>query len=248
MLNDEQLLRYSRQIFLDDWDLAGQEKAQQSHVLIVGAGGLGCPAALYLAGAGVGHLTLVDDDVVDVSNLHRQIAYRESDVGKSKVTALAQQLTQLNSDISITTHQQRIDARWLEQHLNSSVDLVLDCTDNFTIRTALNRACVAKNIPLVSAAAIRYQGQVALYDFSQTGQACAACLFGEDDMADTFCHEAGILGPVVGMMGTFQALLALQFLQGITKAGQLYLLDAKRLRWRQLRFEKNPDCDVCGGS
>lgn len=244
-LNDGELLRYSRQIFLKQWDLDGQDRATDAHVLIVGAGGLGCPAALYLAGAGIGRLTLVDDDVVELSNLHRQIAYRESDVGLPKVEALKQQLQQLNHSVSIHAVPLRIDEAWLAEHLNDSVHMVLDCTDNFSIRSALNRVCQARGIPLVSGAAIRYQGQVALYDFTKAEQACAVCLYGDGEMPDTHCHEAGILGPVVGLMGTQQALLALQWLQGISRLNQVYVLDALRLSWRQLNFNQDKQCPVC---
>jgi len=244
-LNDEELLRYSRQIFLKQWDLEGQDNAKKAHVLIVGAGGLGCPAALYLAGAGIGKLTLVDDDVVEISNLHRQIAYRESDVGLPKVKALKQQLQCLNHNVKIDTFQQRADEAWLLDFLDTSTHLVLDCTDNFSIRSALNQACQRKKIPLVSGAAIRYQGQVALYDFTRAEQACAVCLYGEGEMPDAYCHEAGILGPVVGLMGTQQALLALQWLQGISRLNQLYVLDAQRLIWRQLSAKKDSQCPVC---
>lgn len=244
-LSDDELLRYSRQIFLQEWDLDGQETASRAHVLIVGAGGLGCPAALYLAGAGIGELTLVDDDVVEVSNLHRQIAYRESDVGKPKVMALAQQLQRLNSSVKINPIAERIDEAWLQTHINERITMVLDCTDNFSIRSALNKVCHAKQVPLVSGAAIRYQGQVALYDFTEPEQACAVCLYGDADMPDTHCHEAGILGPVVGMMGTQQALLALQWLQGVRRLNQVYLLDAMRLSWRQLTCPQDTHCPVC---
>lgn len=245
-LTDDDLLRYSRQIFLPHWDFNGQEIAAQAHVVIVGAGGLGCPAALYLAGAGVGKLTLVDHDVVEVSNLHRQVAYRETDIGIAKVTALKQQLESLNHNVKITTVEQKIDEVWLRHNLSGGVSLVLDCTDNFSIRSALNRVCQSNQIPLVSGAAIRYQGQVALYDFSDSEQACAVCLYGDDDMSDSYCHEAGILGPVVGLVGTYQALLALQWLQGVRRINQLYLLDAMRLSWRQVAFSKDSQCVVCG--
>lgn len=247
-LNDDDLLRYSRQIFLPHWDLNGQDIAARAHVMIVGAGGLGCPAALYLAGAGIGKLTLVDHDVVEVSNLHRQIAYRETDVGMAKVAALKQQLQGLNHQVTITTVEKKVDEVWLAHHLSEDVSLVLDCTDNFSIRSALNRVCQANQIPLVSGAAIRYQGQVALYDFSHSEQACAVCLYGDDEVPESYCHEAGILGPVVGLIGTYQALLALQWLQGVRQANQLYLLDAMRLMWRQTTFSKNPQCTVCSGT
>jgi len=215
---------------------------------VVGAGGLGCPAALYLAGAGVGELTLVDFDVVELSNLHRQIAYTEANLGQPKVEALRQQLLARNPHVMIHAKSEKVDAAWLHEQLPKGVGLVLDCTDNFAVRTALNAACYQHKVPLISGAAIRYQGQVAAYDFTQGTQACAVCLFGEEEMPDTHCHEAGILGPVVGLIGTQQALLALQMLQGVRRENQLYILDAQRLSWRQLSFSKNPYCSICGES
>lgn len=245
MFNDDQLMRYSRQLLLADFDLQGQEALSRARVLLVGCGGLANPAALYLAGAGVGGLLLVDDDRVEVSNLHRQVAFRADQVGEEKAPALAAQLRSLNPDVPVTPVVARVDAGWLDQQL-PEVDLVLDCTDNFATRQAVNAACVRHRKPLVSGAAIRLEGQIAAFDLRQAGSPCYACLFGAGTEGDLLCSEAGILGPVVGTVGTLQALLAMHLLTGQPVAPQLHAFDGRALSWRQLALRKDPHCPVCG--
>ncbi len=245
MFNDDQLMRYSRQLLLADFDLQGQEALSRARVLLVGCGGLANPAALYLAGAGVGGLLLVDDDRVEVSNLHRQVAFRADQVGEEKAPALAAQLRSLNPDVSIMPVVARVDAGWLDQQL-PEVDLVLDCTDNFATRQAVNAACVRHRKPLVSGAAIRLEGQIAAFDLRRADSPCYACLFGDGTEGDLLCSEAGILGPVVGTVGTLQALLAMHLLTGMPVAPQLHVFDGRALNWRQLALRKDPHCPVCG--
>lgn len=245
MISDQDLLRYSRQIILPSVDVAGQEALAVARVMLIGAGGLGCPAGLYLAGAGAGNLTLVDPDTVETSNLQRQVAFRENDTGQPKVQALSAQLQHLNSGVAINGHCLAADEHWLAEHVTQH-DLVLDCSDNFATRLAVNHACRKAGVPLISAAAIRLEGQLALFDFRQADSPCYQCLYGEGDEADSFCHEAGILGPVVGMMGTFQALLAIRLLCGHSFDSQLYLFDGESLQWRTLAFRRDPECPGCG--
>lgn len=245
MLSDDALLRYSRQILLPSFDVEGQENVAASRVMIVGAGGLGCPAALYLAGAGVGEIVLVDPDTVEASNLHRQVAYRESDIGQPKAQALAAQLMALNSGIRVAAWPRAADANWLGEHL-PGMTLVLDCTDNFASRDQINRACHRAGIPLISAAAIRLEGQLAAFDFRRPDSPCYACVYGDGAAPDTLCSESGILGPVVGTLGTLQAHLALRLLTGAEVGGTLHLLDATTLTWRTLSLKRDPACPVCG--
>ncbi|MBZ2188586.1 molybdopterin-synthase adenylyltransferase MoeB [Alcanivorax sp. JB21] len=246
MLTDDQLLRYSRQILLPEFDVAGQAAAAAARVLVIGAGGLGCPAALYLAGAGVGELILVDPDMVDSSNLHRQIAYREADVGQPKARALAATLRALNSDVRVHEHVLAADGNWLASQV-PGVTLVLDCSDNFATRESVNRACHAAGVPLISGAAIRQEGQLAVFDFRQPDSPCYGCLYGDGEGPDTLCSESGILGPVVGTVGTLQAHLALRLLSGADVGGVLHLFDGATMSWRQLRLRRDPGCRVCGG-
>ncbi|MCH8544537.1 MAG: molybdopterin-synthase adenylyltransferase MoeB [Alcanivorax sp.] len=246
MLTDDQLLRYSRQILLPEFDVAGQAALAAARVLLIGAGGLGCPAALYLAGAGVGELILADPDKVDSSNLHRQIAYRETDVGQPKAQALAATLHALNSEVRITAHVLAADDSWLATQV-PGVTLVLDCSDNFATREAVNRACHAAGVPLISGAAIRQEGQLAVFDFRQPESPCYGCLYGDGEGPDTLCSESGILGPVVGTVGTLQAHLALRLLSGANVGGVLHLFDGATMSWRQLRLRRDPGCRVCGG-
>lgn len=244
--SDDQLLRYSRQLLLDDVGLEGQEALRDARVLLVGAGGLANPAALYLAGAGVGQLTLVDDDKVDPSNLHRQIAFRGNQVGESKVQALADQLQALNPEVAVQGIAARADADWLIRQV-PTVDLVLDCCDNFATRQAVNAACVRHRKPLVSGAAVRLDGQLALFDLRDPKSACYACVYGDGTDGDLACSDAGILGPVVGTIGTLQALLAIHLLVGRPVAPVLRLFDGRIASWREARFSKDPACPVCGG-
>jgi len=246
-MNDDQLLRYSRQLLLEEFDLDGQQALAGATVLLVGCGGLANPAALYLAGAGIGRLLLVDDDQVDRSNLHRQIAFRDDQVGEAKASALARQLSGLNPDARIDPVTARVDAVWLDQHL-PEVDVVLDCCDNFATRQTVNAACVAHRKPLVSGAAIRLDGQLAVFDLRRADSACYACVYGAGTDGDLACSEAGILGPVVGTIGTLQALLAVHLLTGTPVAPILRLFDGRTLSWREVAFKKDPGCPVCGGS
>lgn len=244
MLNDDQLLRYSRQLMVEEFDLAGQEALAGARVLVVGCGGLANPAALYLAGAGVGELVLADDDAVELSNLHRQVAFRGKDVGQSKAEALKAELQALNSDVSVQAHTVRVDADWLDREV-ASATVVLDCTDNFATRQSINQACVTHRTPLVSGAAIRMDGQLAVFDLRQPDSACYACVYGDGTDGDLACSQAGIVGPVVGIVGTLQALAAMQVLLGNPMSATLRLFDGRTLSWREMRFHKDPACPVC---
>lgn len=244
MLSDQQLLRYSRQILLPEVDFDGQDRLRAASVLLVGAGGLASPAALYLAGAGIGQLIIADHDQLESSNLHRQIAFRHSDVGSNKAQALAVQLTALNSDVAITAHPQQVDAGWLA-NIVPTVDVVLDCSDNFATRVAVNRACVAARKPLVSGAAIRFSGQLAVFDLRDPQAPCYACLFGDQDDDDQRCRDVGILGPVVGTIGTLQALQALRLLLGQPVSPTLHLFEGASLSWQTLQIKRDPACPVC---
>lgn len=245
MFSDQELERYSRQLILPEIDLAGQEKLAASSVLIIGAGGLGNPAALYLTGAGVGEIVIADHDHVEISNLHRQLAFRQNDCGKSKAQALQQQLQQINPQVRVRAHDHRVDAAWLEQAV-PPVKLVLDCTDNFQTRNLINRACFLHRVPLVSAAAIRFAGQLVTLDFRQPQSPCLACLFGESEQDEESCSRFGILGPVVGLMGTLQALQAIKLLVGLPMAAQLMTFDGLALRWQTHAVPRDPRCPCCG--
>ncbi|WP_370051956.1 ThiF family adenylyltransferase [Neptunomonas sp.] len=246
MLSDNQLLRYSRQIMLGDVDIEGQQRWLDSRVLILGVGGLGSPVAMYLAAAGVGHLVLVDDDQVEMTNLQRQIAHNTASIGQSKVESAAATLAQINPDIEVTTRAERLDeAALMEQVAN--VDLVVDCTDNFATRFMLNRACVAHKKPLVSGAAIRMEGQISVYHPGVEGSPCYQCLYKEGEDEALTCSEAGVLSPLVGIIGSMQALEALKVLAsiGTPLIGRLLLLDAKHMEWRSLKLSPDPECPTC---
>lgn len=244
MLTDKQLERYSRQLLLPEVDIEGQEAICRARVLIIGAGGLGHPAALYLAAAGVGQLTLVDDDRVEASNLARQIGFREDQLGRFKVEALAETLAAINPGCKVMTCVEHFDATRTE--LLADQQLVLDCSDNFSTRFAINRACVAAGVPLISGAAIRLDGQVACFDPRQPQAGCYRCLFDETNEAELRCSEAGVLGPLVGMIGSLQALLALRCLVSGSLTPALWLFDGARLQWRKVNLRRDPDCPVCG--
>jgi molybdopterin-synthase adenylyltransferase len=245
-MNDEQLLRYSRQLMLPAIEVAGQEKLLAASVLVVGMGGLGCPAALYLAAAGVGHLTLVDHDTVDISNLQRQIAHTTASVGRLKVDSARETVLALNPGISVRTHASKLEGDEL-RHLVAQHDAVLDCTDNFAVRFALNAAAVAAQVPLISAAAIRLEAQISVFDARDPQSPCYRCLYEEDATADLSCAHNGVLAPLVGVVGSLQALECIKLLTGCGKTltGRLLLLDAKELQWRELQLRKNPECPVC---
>ena len=250
MLTDEQLLRYNRQIMLPQLDVAGQERLLQSTVLVVGLGGLGCPAALYLAAAGVGALVLADDDVVELSNLQRQIAHGTGDIGAAKVESAAASIRALNPDTQLRCLRRRLEGAALTV-LVGEVDLVVDASDNFATRYALNRACIAAKRPLVSGAAIRSEGQVAVFD-AAAGTPCYRCLYpgsesGRESDQDLSCSENGVLAPVVGVIGALQALEAVKYLAGYGEpiAGKLLVLDGWTLALRMLTLKRNPQCPDC---
>lgn len=246
-MNDDQLLRYSRQLMLPRFDVAGQEKLLQSSVLIVGLGGLGCPAAMYLAAAGVGQLTLVDHDKVDMSNLQRQIAHTTASIGQFKVDSAQAALLALNPTIKITVIRNQLQGAELTA-LVARHDVVLDCTDNFATRFALNAACVEHKVPLVSGAAIRLEAQISVFDARRAESPCYRCLYGEDEESDMSCAQNGVIAPLVGIIGSLQALEAMKLISGLgeTLVGRLLLLDATWMQWRELKLKKNPDCPVCG--
>ena len=245
-MNDQQLLRYSRQIMLDDIDIDGQEKLLAARVLIVGMGGLGSPVAMYLAAAGVGHLILADFDTVDLSNLQRQIVHTTDRIGLTKVESAAQTLRALNPDVQITCVKQALDADSLASHI-MQVDVVVDCCDNFATRFAINAACVAAKIPLVSGAAIRLEGQVAVFDNRDEACPCYRCLYDEDSEENTTCAANGVLSPLVGIIGSMQALEAIKLICGFGKtlAGKLAVFDGRYSQWRELRLPKDQNCPVC---
>ena len=247
-MNDEQLLRYSRHLLLEEIDVAGQEKLLHSHVLVIGAGGLGSAAAPYLAAAGVGNITLVDHDQVELTNLQRQIMHTENSVGKSKVGSGKQFLEQLNSDIHIETIQTKATASLLGDLL-PSVDVVLDCTDNFSTRHLINASCVKHKIPLVSGSALRFDGQVSVFDPRNASSPCYACIFTPDEQfEEVSCSSMGIFSPLVGIIGAMQAAQALQVLIGFGEplVGRMLLWNARTTQIDEFKIARNPECPVCG--
>lgn len=246
-MNDAQLLRYSRQIMLPQVDIKGQEQLLSARVLIIGAGGLGSPAAMYLAAAGVGHLVIADHDVVDLSNLQRQLLHHDSDIGRSKVESAQESLTTINPDIQVTAIAQKLHGEALDREIRQA-SVVLDCSDNFATRFAVNRACVARRTPLVSGAAIRMEGQVAVFDSRAANSPCYHCLYKEGEEEDQTCSGNGVLSPVVGIIGSLQALEALKVILAIgeTLAGRLVIFDGLRHEWRTLTLKADADCTVCG--
>lgn len=246
-MNDEQLLRYSRHLLLEDIDVEGQEKLLQAHAVIVGAGGLGSAAAPYLAAAGVGKITLVDHDVVELTNLQRQIMHCESMVGKSKVHSGKQFLGQLNSSIQVDIVQEKITNDLLAKLL-PSVNVVLDCTDNFKTRQLINAACVHHQTPLVSGSALRFDGQVAVFDPRIPSSPCYACIFSpEEEFEEVSCSSMGIFSPLVGIIGAIQAAQALQVMIGFGESllGRMLLWNARTTQIDQIKIARNPDCPVC---
>lgn len=244
-LNDEELSRYSRQILLSEIDYAGQLKLAQSHAIIFGLGGLGSPASLYLASAGVGTLTLVDFDDVDDSNLQRQVIHREANIGQAKVESAKENLLALNHHIEINTVNEKLDESALEA-LIKTADIVLDCTDNFESRFALNRVCFKQQKPLVSGAAIRWEGQLTTYDFRQENTPCYQCLYKEEQGQDLTCSQNGVVAPMVGMVGSMQAMEAIKALVGLpTLVRKLMIMDGVTMQIRTLKLSKDPDCKTC---
>ncbi len=247
MLNDQDFLRYSRQLLLEEFGVKGQQKLQHSRVLIVGLGGLGAPAALWLAAAGVGRLLLADDDKLHISNLQRQILYRSADCGKAKASLAQRQLQALNPQTETIALQARMDEAQLRE-LAPQVDLVLDCSDNMTTRQAINAACVASGTPLISGSAVGFGGQLLVIS-PPWQKGCYRCLWPDSSEPERNCRTAGVLGPVVGTIGTLQALEALKMLAGQHSAldGQLRLFDGRQQTWRTLSLTRDPHCPVCGG-
>lgn len=252
-MNDEQLLRYSRHILLDEIGIEGQQRLLQGRALIIGAGGLGSPAALYLGTAGVGHLTLVDHDTVDLTNLQRQIAHSLARVGQPKVDSAAAGIAALNPEARVRTVAQRADAALLDE-LVADADVVLDCSDNFATRHLVNQACVKHARPLVSGAALGFDAQISVYDSRGPDAPCYACLFPPDaHFEEQRCATLGVFAPLVGIIGSMQAAEALKLLIGLnglngvnSLAGRLQMLDARRMEWSEIQVQKDPQCPICG--
>lgn len=248
-MNDEQLLRYARHILLDDIGIEGQERLLAARVLVVGAGGLGSPAAMYLASAGVGHITLADDDVVELSNLQRQLLHGSASLGLHKVESGRRTLQALNPGVQVET----IAARLRDAALDAAVaasDVVLDCCDNFATRHQINRACVRHRKPLVSGAAIRFDGQAGVFDLRDADAPCYHCLFPDTAEADDMnCATMGVFAPLVGIIGSIQAAEALKLLAGVGESlsGRLLYLDARAMQWRSVNVPRDPECPVCAG-
>jgi molybdopterin/thiamine biosynthesis adenylyltransferase len=246
-MTDDQLLRYSRHILLDDLGVEGQERLLGSHALVIGAGGLGSPVALYLGTAGVGRMTIVDHDSVDVTNLQRQIAHDLARVGTPKAESAKRSIGAINPDVVVTARVERADAAALDT-LVATADVVLDCSDNFATRHAVNAACVAHRKPLVAGAAIMFDGQVSVYDARDAASPCYACVFPpESTFEEVRCATMGVFAPLVGIIGSVQAAEALKLLTGVGRslAGRLLMLDARAMEWNEIRLARQPGCPVC---
>jgi adenylyltransferase/sulfurtransferase len=245
-MNDNQLLRYSRQIMLPQVDIEGQQKLLAAKILIVGAGGLGSPAAIYLAAGGVGTITIYDNDVVDLSNLQRQISHHTSDIGSDKVISTRQTLHSLNPEININAVKQKLEGVQLELEV-SQADVVLDCSDNFSTRFAINSACVKHQTPLVSGAAIRFEGQVTVFTPGKNNSPCYNCLYSSDGEELQNCAINGVIAPITGIVGSIQALEAMKLIMNVgeTLTGRLLLLDGLTMEWNTMKLRKNPDCPTC---
>ncbi|WP_050470303.1 HesA/MoeB/ThiF family protein [Herbaspirillum chlorophenolicum] len=247
-MNDQQLLRYSRHILLDEIDIEGQSRLLAAHALVIGAGGLGSPAAMYLASAGIGRITLVDNDTVDLTNLQRQIMHTTGRVGQAKVESGREALRQINPDTEVVALAERVEGDRLQQ-LVAQADVVLDCSDNFATRHAVNRACVAAGVPLVSGAAIRFDGQVSVFDTRDDASPCYACLFPPDrEFEEVQCSVMGVFSPLVGIIGTMQAAEALKLVAGVGRslAGRLLILEAREMEWTSISVARDRNCPVCG--
>ena len=248
-MNDDQLLRYSRHILLDEIGIEGQARLLGSHALVIGAGGLGSPVVMYLGTAGVGRITLIDHDAVDVTNLQRQIAHNLAKVGMPKAESARQTVAAINPDVQVLPVVLRADAAWLDAAV-AQADVVIDCSDNFSTRHAVNAACVAHHKPLVSGAAIGFDGQVSVYDTRQPDAPCYACIFPpEATFEEQRCATMGVFAPLVGIIGTVQAAEALKLLMGVgsSLAGRLQMLDARTMEWTEIRMARQAGCGVCGG-
>lgn len=246
-MNDEQLLRYSRQIMLPQVDVVGQEKLLAARVLVIGLGGLGCPVALYLASAGIGTLVLADFDTVDLSNLQRQIAHTTARIGDNKALSAAAMIAALNPTIAVECITDKLAGDALAAEI-ASADVVVDCSDNFSTRHAVNAACVTARTPLVSGAAIRLEGQVAVFDSREDDSPCYRCLYEDSDDENLSCAESGVLAPLVGVIGSVQALEVIKLVAGFGQPlrGRLLMIDADTMQWRQLLLRRDPGCPVCG--
>jgi len=246
-MNDDQLLRYSRQIMLPQVDIAGQEQLLASRALIIGAGGLGSPASMYLAAAGIGQLAIADHDVVDLSNLQRQLLFRNTDLGCEKADSARDTLLSINPDCQVTALQESLQDEALDEQVRLA-DVVLDCSDNFATRFSVNAACVSQRTPLVSGAAIRLQGQLAVFDSRQENSPCYSCLYKDGEDEEQTCSETGVLSPLVGIIGSMQALEAIKVILslGDSLAGRLVVFDGLRHEWRTLTLPRDPACRVCG--
>lgn len=249
-MTDEQLLRYSRHILLDEIGIEGQQRLLEGHALVIGAGGLGSPALLYLGTSGMGRITVVDHDSVDLTNLQRQIAHDIARLGTPKARSAAQSIAALNPDPQVRALVERADAARLHA-LVAEADVVLDCSDNFATRQAVNRACVAHRKPLVAGAAIRFEAQISVYDVRDPASPCYACLFPEDAaFEDVACATMGVFAPLVGIVGSVQAAEALKLVAGVgpSLAGRLQMLDGRSMEWTEIRLARRADCAVCGAA
>jgi molybdopterin/thiamine biosynthesis adenylyltransferase len=247
-MNDDQLLRYSRHILVDEIGIEAQQRFLDAHVMIIGAGGLGAPAAMYLAAAGIGEITLVDADTVDLTNLQRQIVHSAASVGEPKVDSARKTLAALNPDVKLNTIATRADAHWLKDNVPEAT-VILDCTDNFATRHAINAACFAHGVPLVSGAALRFDGQISTFDFRSAESPCYACVFPPGEaFEEVACSTMGVFSPTVGIIGTMQAAEALRLVGafGTTLQGRLMMLDSLRMEWNTMRIARQPECPVCG--
>lgn len=247
-MNDQQLLRYSRHLLLDEIGVDGQQRLLDATVLLVGAGGLGCPAALYLAAAGLGRLLIADDDTVDLTNLQRQVLHRDAGIGRPKVDSARSALTEVNPGVNVVPLRMRLDGDALTDTVRQA-DVVLDCTDNFPTRQAINRACVAAGVPLVSGAALRFEGQLAVFDPQDADCPCYHCVFPADQaVEETHCATMGVFAPLTGMVGTMQAAEAMKLVGGFgtPMRGHLLMIDARTMRFDRIAVGRDPDCAVCG--
>ena len=246
-MNDHELLRYSKQIMLPQIDIEGQQKINDSTILIIGMGGLGSPTALYLAAAGVGHIIIADFDQVELSNLQRQIIHSTSDIGDDKVNSAKTKLLELNPNITVTVANEIMHSDNLAS-LIKDVDIVLDGTDNFESRFEINKACVECHKPLISAAVIRFEGQISVFKGYKVDQPCYQCLYSEEGNGRESCVENGVLAPVAGLVGTIQALQAIKVLLGLGEqlCGELLLIDGLDLSFRKVKIVKDSDCPICG--
>lgn len=246
-MTDQQLLRYSRQIMLPQIDMVGQQKIMDASALIIGAGGLGSPASMYLAAAGIGQITIYDNDEVELSNLQRQIAHHTDDIGTDKVISTQNTLKKINPEVEVVAVKERLETNSLNQVIKKT-DIVLDCSDNFTTRFAVNQACVINKKPLVSGAAIRFEGQVSVFSLGEENSPCYNCLYKDTGEDVQNCATNGVIAPLTGIIGSIQALEALKIIvnTGQPLIGRLLLLDGLSMQWNEMKLRKNPNCPTCG--